>query len=436
MKNKITKKLIKYFIYTMCIVISLCFIMVSTSLSKLYTKQQFNKLKVNAEQIKDNLQNNLPLEGIQTGAILVKDNEITPLVKFKMGKIQVMKERILNSKDKEGKVEFPNGESFLYFKYETTLGTIVTFENAASYSQFINIIYIVLIFVFILAVFISIPIFYFLGKIFTKPILELSKISDSIAKGNLEITSTIKTGDEIEELYKSIKNMSSKLKEKNSFQKKFIANISHDFKTPLSIIRNYSEAINDGILDEENIKLYSRDVIKEVDKLNNMVLDLLEITKLQEGYLKLNKTPVNLKDFLFECANNFKNIADTKNVSIEVTALDEEVLIDKALMFRVMYNFINNSIKFSKENSTIKIISKKDISGIKISIEDSGIGVSKDNLKDIWNRYYKTNKSGGIGLGLPICKEILELHDFPYGVNSIENKGSSFYFKILTNSKK
>lgn len=431
MKNsKITKKLIKYFLFTITLVIFICFFISGSFLSKLYRRQQYNTLKNNAEEIYESLKSNTPVEELYGNAVLIKNSAIIPLTKSKMGIMHILKDMDIKNLHIQDIITIKNGESFLTYKLETPLGYLITFENAAPYSEFLNIIYIVLISVFIIAIIISIPIFYFLGKKFTKPILQLKNISNEIAKGNFEIVETINTHDEIEELYVSISNMSNKLKEKYSFQKKFIANMSHDFRTPLSIIRNYSEAITDGILSEEETVNYSKEIINEVDKLNAMVVDLLEISKLQEGKLKLTLEEVDISYFLSQCVESFLALSKEKNIELVLNSKPIKVLIDEKYMYRVMYNFINNALKFSPNNSIIKISSVETPEGIKVSVEDNGIGIPKNMIKDVWYRYYKDSKSGGIGLGLPICKEILDHHNFKYGVESRENQGSTFYFII------
>lgn len=119
-----------------------------------------------------------------------------------------------------------------------------------------------------------------------------------------------------------------------------------------------------------------------------------------------------------------------KNLSINCSSLPLCVNVDKKHLERVLYNFIDNAIKFSKENNKINILSTEETHHIKVSVVDYGIGIQSENLKDIWNRYYKDSQSGGMGLGLPICSEILKLHGFQYDVTSSPENGTEFYFLI------
>lgn len=216
-------------------------------------------------------------------------------------------------------------------------------------------------------------------------------------------------------------------------QRDFIANVSHDFKTPLSIIRNYSEAIHDGLVDLESAQKYSKDIIDEVDKLNDLVMDILQLSKLQEGKLKLNKIKFNIYEFLNSSINKFKYKALEKNIFIDlIFHISKDTLIygDKIALERVLYNFIDNAIKFSPNSCKIELYIKYNNNGIMVSVKDKGPGIEEDMIHEIWNRYYKHSQSGGMGLGLPICSQILKLHNFDYGVNSKLGSGSEFYFII------
>jgi signal transduction histidine kinase len=224
--------------------------------------------------------------------------------------------------------------------------------------------------------------------------------------------------------------MASELKKKYQLQRDFIANVSHDFKTPLSVIRSYSEAINDGILDENHIKKYSGEVIKEVDRLNSLVMDLLQLSKLQDGAYTLAKEYINLTDLIKECVNQFKPIVNNKNIYIEIDIDPIEIYADKKFLQRVLYNFIDNAIKFSYEKGKLEIYATYLMDSIKVSIKDYGIGIEEHLLEEVWNKYYKNAQSGGMGLGLPICKEILKSHGFEYGANSSKENGTEFYFVV------
>ena len=235
----------------------------------------------------------------------------------------------------------------------------------------------------------------------------------------------INTKDEIEELSKGIKVMAETIEKKNTMQRDFIANVSHDFKTPLSVIRNYSEAIYDDLLKEDEKKEFLKDIIKEVDRLNILVMDILELSKLQGSTDILKREYFNLSEFLLDFKSAFRMKLESKNIILNIKPLDYdiEILADGNYLYRVIYNFIDNAIKFSREGGTVELYAKDEGEDIKISVRDKGIGIDNNYIDDIWKRYYKNKKSGGMGLGLAICSEILALHNFRYGVISKEGEG-------------
>lgn len=433
--GKITTKLIKYFISIITVVISICFIFTSIFLSKFYINMQYKELKNTAENIYHSLKSNSQILNTSfstqvSGAILIKDNSITPLTQSRMGMMPFLKSIDINTLQEKGKFSSPMNEEFLYYNYQSDIGNIIVLQNNKFSSDYLNVVYIILISVFLLALVLSIPLISILGKNFTRPILKLQEASSDISQGNFDFELGIHTKDEIESLYHSIKSMALSLKKKHDLQREFIANVSHDFKTPLSIIRNYSEAIYDNIIDEEEKKSYAKDMMEEVDRLNGLVLDLIELSKLQGNSYTLKKDYFNLNEFLTEFIHTFKPIASNKNINLIVSSPDIKVIADSKYLHRVLYNFIDNAIKFSFDSTNVEITALLIEGGTKISVKNHGVGISKDMLDDVWSRYYKHSESGGMGIGLAICAEILKKHGFNYGVTSIPNLETEFYFII------
>lgn len=433
--KKITAKLIKYFMSIITIVIFICFIFTSIFLSKFYVNMQYKELRNTAENIYNSLKSNSQISNVSfstqvSGVILIKDNSITPLTQSKMGIMPFLKTIDINNLQEKGKFLTPMNEEFLYYNYPSDIGNIVVLQNNKFSSNYLNVVYIILSSVFLLALILSIPLISILGKNFTKPILQLQKASLDISEGNFDFDININTKDEIENLSHSIKTMASSLKKKYNLQRDFVANVSHDFKTPLSIIRNYSEAIYDNIIDEEEKKSYAKDIIEEVDRLNGLVLDLIELSKLQGDSYTLTKDYFNLNEFLTEFIHTFRAIVSNKNIKLIVSSPNIEVNADPKYIHRVLYNFIDNAIKFSFNSSNIEITVSLIKEGAKISVKNYGIGISENMLDGVWNRYYKHSESGGMGIGLAICAEILKKHNFSYGVTSIPNSETEFYFVI------
>jgi len=428
--DKITKKLVKYFISIITIVVLLCFVGSSVFLSKIYIKQQQKQLETKAQEIYSALKQNTSYETIDTIALLIRDNNVLPLTSGKMGMMGFFRQVDFSKLASSGTIKNPMGESFLYYKLESELGDIIVLQNTTASKYYLKVVYIMLSVVFIVAILLSIPLIAYFGKKFTKPILKLQKASTELANGNFKVDMDVYSDDEVEVLSLSLKSMASSLDKKHALQKSFIANISHDFKTPLSVIRSYSEAIQDGLVDSETITQYSKDIIFEVDKLNSLVMDLLQLSRFQEGGYRLNLDTFNLREFLQSCLNRFYAPASEKNIELALSCEEVEATGDTNYLSRVIYNFIDNAIKFSHPSSRVEINATEVDTGIKVSVKDYGVGLAPDILKDIWSRYYKNSESGGIGLGLAICSEILKLHHFEYGVDTGNHTFTEFYFII------
>lgn len=428
--DKITLKLTKYFMLIITLILAICLLTSSIFLSKFYLNQQYDSLQSSATEIYNTLKDNRPISDTSISAILIKGNNITPLTHGKMGMMPLLRTAGDNSFKTEGIFKNGMGSEFLYYKLETDIGDIVVFQNNTYSSDYLRVVYIVLFFIFISSILLSIPLISFVGKKFTKPILKLDKVASSISKGNFDVDCSVNTNDEIETLSKSLDQMAADLKRKYQLQRDFIANVSHDFKTPLSVIRSYSEAVYDGLIGEKDTKKYAGEVIKEVDRLNSLVMDLLQLSKLQDGAYSLSRHFINLQDFVQECVNQFTPIINNKNISLGISIDPVKIYADKKYLQRVLYNFIDNGIKFSSDDSKIEIYTSILNDSLKLSIRDYGVGIEQHLLQDIWDKYYKNSQSGGMGLGLPICREILKLHGFEYGVKSSIAAGTEFYFIV------
>lgn len=434
--GKLTLRLIKYFIAIISSVIIICFISSSIFLSYIYTNMEYSQLETAANKIYEAMKKGQDYSDIVseyqiTSAFLMKDKEITVLTSAKMGIMPMTKNVDINSLPNKGKYVSSNKEELLYYKKSSDMGDIVIIRNNRFSNAFLKAMYIILSVIFFIALLIAIPIVALLGKKITNPIIKLEKASLDITQGKFDIDVDVNTKDEIEQLSKSLKIMADTIEKKNDLQRDFIANVSHDFKTPLSVIRNYSEAIYDDILDEKGKKEYLKGIIKEVDRLNYLVMDILQLSKLQGGGDIFKKEHFNISEFLLSFKNSFDIQMQQKklNFKIVIPASNIEMYGDERYLYRVIYNFIENAIKFTGELGSIELYGKEIGEEIQIGVKDNGIGIDEKYLDDIWQRYYKNKISGGMGLGLAICSEILNLHGFKYGVSSKVGKGTEFYFR-------
>lgn len=452
--KKIKFKLLRYFLFIIVLTVLIGFLLSSAFLSKYYIMNQYKELKDASEEVYTMLKSGEEQNIAYRSFIITKDGEIIYLNKkahknlMEGGNFKGKIPYILNYK--QGEFKDKNNNAVLFYNKTSELGNIVVLKDKAPINDYIKILNLVLAIVLFMGVLISFPIAYYLGKKFTKPIVVLKDYAEEVSNENfdsLKVNKDVELEDnEIGELWKSLNKMMKKLEYKNRMQKEFIANVSHDFKTPLSIIRNYSEGIEDGIFSNEDTKKYSRYIIEEVDRLNILVKDVLQLSKYQAGEVEISKENINLKDFLDEVFKRFNPIIEREEMKfiLDIKIEGKEVYIkgDKSALTRVLENLITNSIKFSNEGGAIVLGASfiKDTLNdkVKVYVKDKGIGINEEMLKDIWNRYYKHSKKGGMGLGLPISAEILKLHGFEYGVESKVNEGSEFYFiacsEVFTNS--
>jgi len=281
---------------------------------------------------------------------------------------------------------------------------------------------------FIVAIFISFIGAYILSSLFTNPILKITKAAKAISNGNYDIKIDIKNKDEIGELAKTINQMAKNLLITDKLKKDLIANLTHELRTPLSIIKSYAEAINDDILDKNEIKEYSYSIIEEAEHLNKLVNEILELSKLQSGAVKIHEQIFDLRVLFEEIINELSKIKGNRDIILEHDTV--EIKGDKELLKRAFSNIIINAINHTNNQGKITIkIFKED--KIYISIKDDGEGISSEDLPYIFERFYRSDKKKGIGgLGLSIAQEIINMHNGSIKVLSQLGQGAEFIVMI------
>ena len=274
---------------------------------------------------------------------------------------------------------------------------------------------------------------------FTKPLKRMRYSAIQLANGDYTVKTNIKQKDEIGELASTIDVLSEQLEIASNESKKllklrqdFVANISHELRTPVTVIRGSLEALCDGIItDPEQIKNYNYQMLNESIFLQRLVNDLLDLSRLQNIDFKIEKQELNLLDVIDDIVRSTKNIAKLKNITI-VQEQDNPVFIitgDYGRLRQMFLTILDNAIKFSPKEEIIKISLKDKI----VSIKDNGIGISKDDLPYIFDRFYKIKSEenkNGTGLGLAIAKQIAERHNITLSVSSKENEFTEFRFKF------
>lgn len=278
---------------------------------------------------------------------------------------------------------------------------------------------------------------FIISKTFTKPILEIKKVSEKMASGDFSDRIKSKNKDEIGRLAETINFMGQELSKIDQLRKDLIANVSHELRTPLSIIRGYAETIKDvsGNFPEKRNKQLEI-IIEESERLSGIVDDILNLSQLQAGYLSLNKNYFPINKTIEDVTKRYAIIAEKTGVKIETQYNnDMVVLADEPRIEQVLHNLINNAVNHTQEGGLIivKAIDVKDF--IRIEISDTGHGIREEDINHIWDRYYKAEKTSGrkmagTGLGLAIVKSILEAHQEQYGVYSKLGVGTTFWFEL------
>ena len=256
------------------------------------------------------------------------------------------------------------------------------------------------------------------------------------AAGNLDYRIDLNTRDEMGYLAGTLNYMSGELNKLEEYQRNFIANVSHDFRSPLTSIKGYLEAIIDGTIPPEMYEKYLTRVISETERLTKLTQGMLTLNSLDsKGYLSRSSFDINrvIKD----TAASFEGTCGKKNINFELTFSDniQMVYADLGKIQQVLYNLIDNAIKFSHQDSTIYIQTRIKNEKIFVSVKDTGIGIPKDSVKKIFDRFYKSDLSRGkdkkgTGLGLAIVKEIIQAHGENIDVVSTEGVGSEFIFSL------
>jgi signal transduction histidine kinase len=259
-----------------------------------------------------------------------------------------------------------------------------------------------------------------------------------IASGNLNARIATQKKDELGKLAETINHMGSELSKIDQLRKDLIANVSHELRTPLSLIKGYAETIRDisgsnEIKREEQIGI----IIEEADRLSGIVEDILNLSQMQAGYFPVMNGRFNLYDTLEKVKKRYELLSEKNDIQFTVGSISTDLFIwgDEVKIEQVLYNLINNAFNHTKAGGHISVDVQDMGEQIRLSIKDTGEGISKGELPYIWERFYKKDGSGGrkaagTGLGLAIVKNILDIHGARYGVESEPGKGSDFWFEL------
>ena len=269
------------------------------------------------------------------------------------------------------------------------------------------------------------------------PLRKIAAGANEYAAGNLNYRIKVKTHDEMGYLSNTLNYMSDELNKMEEYQRNFIANVSHDFRSPLTSIKGYVQAMTDGTIPPELHEKYLKIILFEVERLTDLTTDLLTLNEFDTKELLLDKTTFDIQEVIKNTALSFEGVCTPKHISIQLLLLPDAVFVcaDKRKIQQVLYNLIDNAIKFSENESSVFVEVSGKNDKIFVSVKDQGIGIPKKELNKIWERFYKSDLSRGkdkkgTGLGLAIVKEVIQAHDEHINVISTEGVGTEFIFSL------
>ena len=307
-------------------------------------------------------------------------------------------------------------------------------DKAAVYSiDTLNICFLILGVVFLAALL-------FLYRISIIPLRAVIKAAREYAQGKFDYKFTIGKNrhDEFKDLMDTIEYMAKELSLMEEYQRKFISNISHDFRSPLTSIKGFATAMIDGTIPPELYNKYLNTICFETDRLTKLTSGLIELGKFDSHQALLDIREFDLHSIIKQTVETFEGSCREKYISLNLIFEGDEahVMADKGKIEQVLYNLIDNAIKFSRNNSDINITTRSKGNKVIVSVKDYGIGIPKESLKKIWERFYKTDSSRGkdkkgSGLGLSIVREIIQSHGEEIDVISTENAGTEFVFTLI-----
>lgn len=294
-----------------------------------------------------------------------------------------------------------------------------------------------LIFVSVIVVILSVLIAYFISRSLSKPITKLTSSARELSNGNYNVDFNVSSDIlEIEELGNTLDYTKNVLKQTDELRRDLLSNISHDLKTPLTMIKAYAELERDFDNQKEKHENNMNIIIEEVDRLTILVNDILNLSKLESNIETLNLEEFDLIKLIDTILNRFKIFSYTKSYEFIFNS-DENVTIkaDKQKIEQVIYNLVGNAINYTGSDKKVYITVINNKKNIRVEIKDTGKGIKETDINKVWDKYYKSEKKYkrntiGTGIGLSIVKNIFILHKFKYGIISKVNEGSTFWFEI------
>lgn len=299
--------------------------------------------------------------------------------------------------------------------------------------------------VFLLSVLVMMVVIFVLAYIvsgsLTRPLREMAKATEAFARGDFSVRVPVNERDEIGKLAMAFNNMADSLAQQETVRRSFIANVSHELKTPMTSIAGFIDGILDGTIPQEKERHYLTIVSDEVKRLSRMVRSMLNIAKIEAGEMKLKPTVFDVNEVVLSSIFTFEQMIEKKH--LDIRGLEEgKVMVeaDEDLIHQVVYNLLENAVKFVNDGGYIEVSYTVEQKRTYIHIKNSGEGIPKEEISKVFDRFYKTDRSRsmdktGVGLGLYIVRQIVNLHQGEVIVRSVEGEYCEFSFSVATAPK-
>lgn len=319
----------------------------------------------------------------------------------------------------------------------TVIGAVFAAYNARSFTSFRMDILKTFLLAAIAAFMVSFCAVWLFSYKLVQPLQNMAAAARSFGRGNFSVRVPVTSRDEIGQLAVAFNNMADSLSSGENVRRSFIANVSHELKTPMTTIAGFIDGILDGTIPPEKQNHYLGIVSQEVKRLSRLVKTMLDLSRIDNGELRLHTSRFDITNTVFITLLSFENKIEAKKIAIKGLEDAESLFIngDPDMLHQVVYNLIDNAVKFTNESGYIEIKVKSEPDRTVVSIKNSGPGILPDELPLIFDRFYKTDKSrsqdkNGMGLGLYIVKTIIRLHGGDIKVSSIQNEYCKFEFWI------
>lgn len=419
--NRLMKKLLWTAILPLAVMALLTFGLTSLLIGRFAEDETYAQLEREAAIVYEAIQENRGIPG-QLDVLLFQDGQRIELERG--GRMHRMMPINLDPNDLAVQDEVSvNGTRFLTYLQEEGDVQIVTYSPMPFSNPQFQQIYLILAGGFILALLVAIGVTFWMSRRLTQPLVELKQATASIMGGRHDIRLPNVTNDEIGELTVTVGRMNEALQEKEALQKSFISGVTHDVRTPLAIVRNEAEMLELGVVETSDISMTGKSITEEVDRIDRLVNQMLEYSKLSSGTIPLEMESLQLDELIRRLTSRMTEWFRQKDVTLDLQLEPVTIQADRLAMERVLSNFLRNAYEASPSGGRVIIR----LTPNRLEVTDEGKGIDPTIQHSIWDMYVKGDRSNGHGLGLAITKLLLEAQRLSYGVDS--KKGATFWIE-------